>query len=90
MANKLVMRYPIWNYIDDKKLGYGVPREDRCGGIEKLRRYKDGGLCPVLIGQQLCGLDIAHCRAFPEEVSYKVVTKLGYGSFATVWLARDQ
>jgi serine/threonine-protein kinase SRPK3 len=38
--------------------------------------YRPGGLHPVYIG------DIYHNR-------YKVLNKIGYGGFSTVWLVRD-
>ncbi|KAJ7171818.1 kinase-like domain-containing protein [Mycena crocata] len=47
---------------------------------EKGERYKPGGLCPVVLGDFLG----------PAE-RYRVVAlaKLGYGAYATGWLARD-
>ncbi|OJJ42919.1 hypothetical protein ASPZODRAFT_161917 [Penicilliopsis zonata CBS 506.65] len=46
------------------------------GGIEKLENYRTGGYHPVQIGDHL------HRR-------YRVVHKLGHGSYSTVWLAHD-
>lgn len=46
--------------------------------IENLEQYKPGGHCPVSIG------DSIHDRR------YHIIHKLGYGSFATIWLAQDQ
>lgn len=46
-------------------------------GEEKLSRYQPGGYQPVHLG------DTFH------EGRYKVVHKLGWGGFSTVWLARD-
>ena len=44
--------------------------------IESPRRYQPGGYHPVHLG------DI-YCRR------YKVIHKLGFGTYSTVWLARD-
>lgn len=46
-------------------------------GVEKLEQYRPGGYHPVLIG------DVLSDR-------YRVVHKLGYGTFSTVWLALDK
>ncbi|KAJ6554520.1 kinase-like domain-containing protein [Mycena capillaripes] len=41
--------------------------------------YRPGGLCPVRVGDLLG----------PDPPRYRVAAKLGWGSYATVWLARD-
>ncbi|KAL2802759.1 kinase-like protein [Aspergillus granulosus] len=46
-------------------------------GVESLENYRPGGYHPVQIG------DHFHDR-------YRVVHKLGYGSYSTAWLARDE
>lgn len=46
---------------------------------ENISEYRVGGYCPVKIGDQFCS---AKCR-------YKVLRKLGWGHFSTVWLALD-
>jgi hypothetical protein len=46
-------------------------------GAEPLSGYKAGGYHPVHLGDKLCG------------GRYKVLHKLGWGSYATIWLARD-
>lgn len=46
--------------------------------VENLERYRKGGYHPVNIGDEL-----HHGR-------YRIVHKLGYGAYSTVWLARDQ
>lgn len=46
-------------------------------GVERLENYRPGGYHPVQIG------DHFHSR-------YRVVHKLGYGSYSTTWLARDE
>jgi hypothetical protein len=45
-------------------------------GAESLEKYKPGGYHPIMIG------DILHKR-------YRVVDKLGFGGYSTVWLAHD-
>jgi len=44
---------------------------------EWIEDYRPGGLHPIHIGDTLDG------------ERYKILRKLGYGSFSTVWLARD-
>ncbi|KAL8916565.1 MAG: hypothetical protein Q9208_008436 [Pyrenodesmia sp. 3 TL-2023] len=45
--------------------------------VENLERYHYGGYHPVQIGDQY------------SEGRYRIVHKLGFGSYSTVWLARD-
>ncbi|PNY27326.1 Protein kinase domain protein [Tolypocladium capitatum] len=45
--------------------------------VERLEHYRPGGYHPIQIG------DCLHGR-------YRIVHKLGYGSFSTTWLARDR
>ena len=45
-------------------------------GAEYLDGYRPGGYHPVHLG------DVYHER-------YKVLHKLGFGSYSTVWIARD-
>ncbi len=45
---------------------------------EWIEDYRPGGLHPVHIGDQF------------HESRYRVVRKLGYGAYSTVWLAKDQ
>ena len=44
---------------------------------EWLESYKPGGYHPVHLGDEF------------KDGQYKVVRKLGWGTFSTVWLARD-
>ncbi|KAI3111706.1 hypothetical protein CBS147333_3999 [Penicillium roqueforti] len=46
-------------------------------GVERLENYRPGGYHPMKIGEHF------HSR-------YRVVHKLGYGSYSTTWLARDE
>ncbi|KAK2792243.1 hypothetical protein FQN52_003720 [Onygenales sp. PD_12] len=45
-------------------------------GVENLEKYEPGGYHPIMIGDTL-------------QERYKVVDKLGFGGYSTVWLARD-
>ncbi|KAM3074872.1 hypothetical protein ACMFMG_008286 [Clarireedia jacksonii] len=45
--------------------------------VEEVENYSQGGFHPIDIGEEI-------------ESRYKVVHKLGYGGFSTVWLARDK
>ncbi|KAK1144165.1 hypothetical protein N8T08_005829 [Aspergillus melleus] len=45
-------------------------------GTESLEKYRPGGYHPVMIG------DILHGR-------YRIVDKLGFGGYSTIWLAQD-
>ncbi|PYH88250.1 hypothetical protein BO71DRAFT_311402, partial [Aspergillus ellipticus CBS 707.79] len=45
-------------------------------GVERLEKYQLGGYHPIVVGELL------HTR-------YRVVHKLGYGTYSTTWLCRD-
>jgi len=45
-------------------------------GLEAPQGYLPGGYHPVHLGDVYCE-------------RYKVINKLGYGTYSTVWLARD-
>lgn len=45
-------------------------------GVERLEKYKPGGYHPIIID------DILHTR-------YRILGKLGYGGYSTIWLAQD-
>ena len=51
-----------------------TPLED----IEPIERYQPGGFHPIAIGDTL------------HNSRYRIVHKLGFGGYATIWLARDQ
>ena len=53
---------------------YRIPNSTNA---EDAELYKIGGLHPIHIGDTL------------KEDRYRIVHKLGFGSFSTVWLARD-
>ncbi|KAM3122814.1 hypothetical protein CJJ07_001929 [Candidozyma auris] len=44
---------------------------------ENISEYKIGGYCPIKIGDHFCS----------DKCRYKVLRKLGWGHFSTVWLA---
>ncbi|KAK7055923.1 kinase-like protein [Favolaschia claudopus] len=53
---------------------YGLAFDD----VESLQGYRYGGFAPISLGQEFVNR------------RYKVIHKLGYGAFSTVWLARDR
>jgi non-specific serine/threonine protein kinase len=61
----------------------GAPKDDErrfktiTSPCEWVEDYRPGGYHPVLLG------DVFH------NGQYKVIRKLGEGSYSTVWLARD-
>ncbi|OJJ74180.1 hypothetical protein ASPBRDRAFT_52346 [Aspergillus brasiliensis CBS 101740] len=52
------------------------PQHNWIDGAESLEKYRPGGYHPITIG------DILHDR-------YRIIDKLGFGGYSTVWLARD-
>jgi serine/threonine-protein kinase SRPK3 len=56
------------------ELRYEYPESD---DVEKVELYCPGGYHPVNLGDTL------------KSRQYEIIHKLGYGGFATVWLARD-
>lgn len=60
----------------------GKDRENRhfqynwIDGAESLEKYKPGGYHPIMIGDTL-------------NERYRILDKLGFGGYSTVWLARD-
>lgn len=53
------------------------PLYEHVDDVERLDYYRPGGYHPIQIGDRLQG-------------RYHVVHKLGYGSYSTIWLARDE
>lgn len=45
-------------------------------GAESLQKYRPGGYHPIMIGDML-------------NERYRVVDKLGFGGYSTIWLAQD-
>ncbi|CDO69670.1 hypothetical protein BN946_scf184851.g58 [Trametes cinnabarina] len=59
---------------------------DPMGRTEDLRRYSPGGYHPVVVGNTF-----DQDMTLPDnQRRYRILHKLGYGSYATIWLARDQ
>lgn len=59
--------------------GQTPAQEYRCGvDAEPLHRYRPGGYHPVALGDSL------------SDGRYKVLHKLGWGSYSTTWAAKDQ
>ncbi|OAR02408.1 hypothetical protein LLEC1_07560 [Akanthomyces lecanii] len=56
--------------------------------VEDLTRYKHHGFHPIILGDVLPkpGAHVGHPNRVPR---YRILLKLGFGAFATVWLARD-
>ncbi|EEP77357.1 predicted protein [Uncinocarpus reesii 1704] len=52
---------------------------------EMLREYEEGGLCPIVIDDVLSGDDLFS----PQSYSFKIIGKLGWGSYSTVWLGKE-
>ncbi|CAG9956361.1 unnamed protein product [Clonostachys rosea f. rosea IK726] len=55
---------------------------------EELFRYKPGGLHPVILGEVLPKLGTC-VDDQDKKPRYRILLKLGFGGFSTVWLARD-
>lgn len=51
---------------------------DSCTPTEWIEQYRPGKFHPIHLGDLL------------DEARYRIIRKLGYGSFSTVWLAQDE
>ncbi|BCR93161.1 uncharacterized protein AKAW2_10207S [Aspergillus luchuensis] len=60
----------------DNSSSESYPKYNWIDGAESLEKYRPGGYHPVMVG------DLLHDR-------YRIIDKLGYGGYSTVWLARD-
>lgn len=55
------------------------PKTHRCGvDAEPIQYYRPGGYHPTLLGDTF------------KDGRYKILHKLGWGGYSTVWVARDQ
>ncbi|GFG16627.1 protein kinase, putative [Aspergillus lentulus] len=57
-------------------MSHGEEEYNWIDGVESLEKYKPGGYHPVMIGDML-------------QARYRIVDKLGFGGYSTIWLARD-
>ncbi|EER38187.1 conserved hypothetical protein [Histoplasma capsulatum H143] len=78
-------QYPVKKHQGSKSPGWDTTlfQGSEC---EFLRDYTDNGLCPVLIDDVLGGSDLIDEG---KSCSFKIIGKLGRGSYSTVWLGRD-
>lgn len=53
--------------------------------VEDMSKYRPGGYHPVSLGDVVPKKSTSISR----QPRYRIIQKLGHGSFATVWLARD-
>ena len=62
-----------------------------CDSVEDITRYRPGGYHPVQLGDCFSTLltDSASSLSLLPASRYRVLHKLGHGSYATIWLARD-
>jgi serine/threonine-protein kinase SRPK3 len=51
--------------------------------VEDMRFYKPGGYHPVHLG------DMFATRPNSDKPRYRILHKLGFGAFSTVWFAQD-
>lgn len=74
--SKFRSHYSSMTSGSDNSASEPYPKYNWIDGAESLEKYRPGGYHPVMIG------DLLHDR-------YRIVDKLGYGGYSTVWLARD-
>ena len=75
MLASLRFRSPDTKIPPSPNLDFVYVPED---GVEDLEGYCLGGYHPTHINDEFCG------------DRYKIINKLGYGSYSTVWLAHDR
>ncbi|KKZ63268.1 hypothetical protein EMCG_02388 [[Emmonsia] crescens] len=78
-------QYPVKKHQASNSPGWGTTlfQGSEC---EFLHEYTDNGLCPVLIDDLLSGSDLVHKG---KPCSFRIIGKLGRGSYSTVWLGRE-
>lgn len=55
---------------------------------ENLAMYRKNGYHPIILGEVLP--KVGTCENDKSKIPrYRIIQKLGFGAFATVWLARD-
>lgn len=59
------------------RITMGTSEYESTAPAEPLEKYRSGGLHPI------------HIHDCFEDGRYEVLNKLGFGSYSTVWLARD-
>lgn len=79
-------QYPVKRSRLDPGSGW-FPKGGSGINCESLSAYEDGGLCPIVHKDILSGPDLLQQQR--TTCSFKIVGKLGHGSYSTVWLGRD-
>ncbi|EEP77487.1 predicted protein [Uncinocarpus reesii 1704] len=78
--------YPLKDDPNDPGPGWwfkGLSGEE----CERVTLYQHALLCPIIIGDILSGPDLLSKDS--KQCSFKIIGKLGYGSYSTVWLGQD-
>ena len=64
--------------LEKRLLALSQAYRSRIGSVEDPNNYREGGLHPVKLTDTFTS---------PANQTYKIIHKLGHGSYATVWLA---
>lgn len=56
--------------------------------MERIERYTTGGYHPIRLGEVLSSPAVTDSEKHSYERKYRILHKLGHGSFSTVWLAQ--